>query len=130
MIAASAFAEKDALAMVALMSLKSGNRRAAQDMRAYPYYLSKSQWDMAKCNVEAAISVSIDVIVHRLGGVNVDDWTLKRISSLSLALFNSGDSFVGMDVKIATLKEVRTAYRRTVRLVRERGRTRASKGAR
>ena len=33
MIAASAFAEKDALAIVALMSLKSSNRRAAQDMR-------------------------------------------------------------------------------------------------
>ena len=46
MIAASAFAENDALAIVALMSLKSSNRRAAQDMRDYPYYLSKSQWDM------------------------------------------------------------------------------------
>ena len=66
MICASAFEEKDALDMLAQLSLKNGSRRAAQDMRAYPYHLSKSQWDMAKCNVEAAIGVSIDKIVHRL----------------------------------------------------------------
>ena len=112
--------------MLALLKLKLGGRRAAQDMRAYPYYLSESQLEMAKCNVEAAIAVSIDVIVHRLGGVNVCEHTLKRISSLSLALFNSS-SFVAADGKAATLLQVKTSYRRVVRAVKQHQRTQPSR---
>ena len=36
MICASTFEEKDALDILAQLSLKNGSRRAAQDMRAYP----------------------------------------------------------------------------------------------
>ena len=94
MIDGCAFEEKDALELLGQLRLKTGSRRGAQDMRAYPYYLSQSQWDMAKCNVEAAIGVSIDVVVHRLGGVNVCEHTLKRMSSVSLALCSNPSSFL------------------------------------
>ena len=88
MIDASAFAEKDTLAIVSLMNKHSSNRRSSQDMVAFPYYLAEQQWEQAKGSVEAATGVFIDVIVHRLGGVNVDEHTLKRMSSVALALFH------------------------------------------
>ena len=46
MMAASAFAEKDTLAILSLMNRKSSNKRCAQDMTNYPYYLSNLQWEM------------------------------------------------------------------------------------
>ena len=126
---AAAFAEKDMLAIVTSLNTchtLCSNRRASQDMTAYPLYLSQSEWEMAKCNVEAAIGVSIDVIVHRLGGVNVDEPTLKRISSLALALFNDRHSFLGVDVKAATLLQVKQSYRRTARVVKDLQKTKPS----
>ena len=44
MVVSSAFAEKDTLAIVSLMNKQSVNRRAGQDMTAFPYYLSQSEW--------------------------------------------------------------------------------------
>ena len=41
MVAAAGFVDKDVLAIISLMNTKSSNRRSAQDMTAYPYYLSK-----------------------------------------------------------------------------------------
>ena len=96
-------------------------------MRAYPYYLSQSQWYMAKCNVEAAIGVSIDVVVHRLGGVNVCEHTLKRMSSVSLALCSNPLSFFDADHKAANLLQVKTSYRRVVRAVKQQQRTQPSR---
>jgi len=126
MMAASAFAEKDTLAILSHFKGKSSNRRSAQDMTAYPYYLSASQWETAKCNVEAVIGVSINVIVHRLGGVNVDEHTLKRVSSVALALSTSPSVFLGSDLKSATLLQVKAAYRRVVRGVKDMQKTQPS----
>ena len=125
MMAASAFAEKDTLAILSHLKGKSSNRRSAQDMTAYPYYLSVSQWESAKQNVEASIGVAIDVIVHRLGGVNVDEHTLKRVSSVALAL-SSSPGFLGSDVKAATLLQVKATYRRVVRGVKDMQKTKPS----
>ena len=126
MMAASAFAEKDTLAILSHLKGKSSNRRSAQDMTAYPYYLSASQWEAAKCNVEAVIGVSIDVIVHRLGGVNVNEHTLKRVASVALALPSTPNAFLGWDVKSATLLQVKAVYRRVVRGVKDMQKTKPS----
>ena len=127
MIDGCAFEEKDALELLGQLRLKTGSRRGAQDMRAYPYYLSQSQWAMGKVNVEAAIGVSIDVVVHRLGGVNVCEHTLKRMTSVSLALCSNPLGFFDADAKAATLLQVKTSYRRVVRAVKDLQKTQPSR---
>ena len=119
MVYGSGFAQKDLLAIITLLNSQNNSRRSGQDMTAFPLYLSLSEWETAKQNIEAAIAVCIDVIVHRLGGVNADEFTLKRISSLALAIFHGRGALLVEEVKVAILKQVKCNYRKVVRRVKE-----------
>ena len=67
------------------------------------------------------------MVVHRLGGVNVCEHTLKRMSSVSLALCSNHLSFFDADHKAANLQQVKTSYRRVVRAVKMQQRTQPSR---
>jgi hypothetical protein len=121
-VTAAGFAEIDAVDIVAALRGEQkgrAERREAQDMTAWPYYLSESDWADASEGVEAAMQVCINVLIYRFGCVNACEQTLKRIAAGSLALHSTHVIAIPELWKSSMLASVKKKYRKVQRSVKD-----------
>ena len=121
MITTAGFVEKDATSILNVISnsLPAKARREAQNHVGFLQYLSTSEWSIATHGLDAAINVFIKVLVHRLGCVNAGEPTLKRLTAAALVVDHGDCTLLTEATKIATLRNIKTRYRRTARIVKE-----------
>ena len=118
MVAAASFCEVDAVAIVsALQGHEIGsNRRPQQDMVAFLQYVSSSEWEIAKHNIDAAIQTFAAVLVYRLGCVNATEYTMKRVAAGVQVLICSETDWTSEDVKKSILSNVKTVVHKMARM--------------
>ena len=123
LVGSAGFETENAMAIMSKLSSETipsipsqYKRRGAQHMEGCIHYMQAQEWEAAKVNFDNAAQIFVSALVHRLGGVNADENTLKRVASV--AMLASEMQLVPHPRKQGCYSKIKEVYRRSQRLAK------------